>query len=241
MVDLHSHILPGVDDGAHDLEEALTMAQMAVDAGTRVLAATPHRFWRGHDITADNIAWHVQRFQAELDRREIALTVIPGCEIPTWPDPLERIEDGHLMRLGGPESSTVLIEPPFDRIPGNALRLLEALQEKGITPILAHPERNSEIQDDLHFVETCAEIGVVIQLTAGSLLGHFGREPRIAANAIIQRSDWRIIIASDAHWQNDRTPSTLSSAREMAAEWLGDEAAAHRMVDELPAQLVGAK
>lgn len=239
MIDLHSHILPGVDDGAHDLDEALTMAQMAVDTGTRVIAATPHRFWRGHDISADNIAWHVERLQGEMDRRGIPLRIVPGCEIPTWPDPLEKIDDGHLMRLGGPESTTVLIEPPFDRIPGNALRLLEALMEQGLTPVLAHPERNSEIQDDIGFLGACAQIGVVIQLTAGSLLGHFGREPRIAASAILQHTDWRIILASDCHWSHDRVPTALSPARDIAAEWLGDEAAANRMVEDLPAQLIG--
>src|SRR5215471_7063685 len=98
MIDLHNHILAGVDDGAHDLEEALTMARQAVDAGTSILAATPHRIWDERDISAEQVAWHVQRLQGELDRREIPLKIAAGCELTMKPDTLERLLDGTLMR-----------------------------------------------------------------------------------------------------------------------------------------------
>jgi protein-tyrosine phosphatase len=238
MIDLHNHILPGVDDGAHNLEEALEMARQAVAVGTTVLAATPHRFWRGQEATSDRVAWHVERLQGELDRRKIPLRLVGGCEIPLNPDPTEPLQSELLMPLGGPQSKTLLVEPPFDRIPGNALRLLGELQQLGYTLVLAHPERNSEVQHDLSFVEACAEIGVILQLTTGSILGHFGRDPRVAANSIALRTDWKVIISSDAHWSHDRTPALMGQAREVVAEWVGDEAIANRMVDVLPRSLI---
>ncbi|HEX5324394.1 MAG TPA: CpsB/CapC family capsule biosynthesis tyrosine phosphatase [Capsulimonadaceae bacterium] len=238
MIDLHNHILPGVDDGAHNLEEALDMARQAVAAGTTILAATPHRFWRGQEIKADQVDWHVQRLQGELDRREIALRLAPGCEINMTPDPVEPLRNSQLMPLGGRQSRSVLIEPPFDRIPGHALRLLDELAGLGFTLVLAHPERNSELQRDLSFVEACAAKGVILQLTSGSILGHFGRDPRVAANAIALHTDWKVIIASDAHWSHDRTPALLGAARNQVAAWIGDEAAATRMVEDLPRSLI---
>src|SRR5579884_3129783 len=217
MIDLHNHILPGIDDGARDMEESLEMARQAVAAGTQVMAATPHRFWRAKPFSTERIATYVERLQAELDRQTIGLRIVPGCEIPMWPDPIDALQEGTIMRLGGEASRAVLVEPPFDRIPGNALRLLAAMQEIGLMPVLAHPERNREAQGDLSFVEACAETGIALQITSGSILGHFGREPRRVAHAIATRSDWRVIIASDSHWAHDRTPAHMGAARDTVA------------------------
>ncbi len=132
----------------------------------------------------------------------------------------------------------VLIEPPFNQIPASALPLLKSLQDDGYLPLIAHPERNSEVQRDLAFVETCAALGMAIQLTAGSILGKFGPRAEAAAKRIATRRGWTTVIASDAHEQHERTPGDMRLAASKVSLWLGgdDEAqtTAERMVKGTP-------
>jgi protein-tyrosine phosphatase len=239
MIDLHNHILPGIDDGAHDLEEALTMARQAVGVGTTVMAATPHRFAYGHEITASIVFEHVEELQRNLDEHQIPLRIVPGIELGMRPDLAEALANGTVMPLGGRDGKYALIEPPFDRIPGTALPALESVLALGLTPILAHPERNAEVQDHLAFLETCAALGVFIQITAGSIVGKFGERAQKAAQKIALQRDWKIIIASDAHDQHERTPSDMPEAVSLVAKWIGDAKAARAMVEDVPLSLIG--
>ncbi len=238
MIDLHNHILPGVDDGARDLAEALEMGEMAVAQGTTVMAATPHRFSRGKEHNGRFVEEAVAGLQMELNKRGIALRLVPGIELPMRPDTRELLRNGELIPLGGRDGKVVLIEPPFDRVPAYALPLLKSLQDDGLTPLIAHPERNSELQSDLAFLETCAGLGMAIQLTAGSILGKFGPRAEAAAKRIASRQGWKIVIASDAHERHERTPGDMRLAAEKVALWLGGDAearaTAHYMVEELP-------
>ncbi len=240
MYDLHNHILPGVDDGARDLAEALAMAKKAVADGTTVMAATPHRYWKAKQITAKMVVEGAERLQKSLDENGIALKIVPGLEIPMRPDTALALQDGTLIPIGGKTGEYVLMEPPFDRIPQFALPILESVMELGLTPVIAHPERNSEVQNHLAFLESCASLGMIIQLTAGSIVGKFGERPLECAKLIAARTDWKVIIASDAHDKHDRIASDMGESRRTVAEWLGDEAAANRMVDELPKSLIPA-
>ncbi len=241
MIDLHNHILPQLDDGARDLDEALAMAKAAVGIGTTVLAATPHRFMRGREIVPTVIIERVTKLQAEFDARGIALKLIPGSEIPMGSDVLSKLRDGNLLRYGGISGTHALIETPFEALPHTGIALLDSLLTEGITPILAHPERNFEIQQDLAFVETVASSGTWIQITSGSVLGHFGPAAEATAKAILAHGEWKIILASDAHWAHDRTVSHLREAADRVAVWFGDAERADWMVESGPASCVPAQ
>ncbi|MDR3709403.1 MAG: hypothetical protein P4L33_13970 [Capsulimonadaceae bacterium] len=235
MIDLHNHILPALDDGARDLAEALAIAKMAVEAGTTVMAATPHRYMRGREIMPATIVSQVGVLQDELEARSIPLTIIPGCEIPIAVDIVEKLAAGRLLRIGGSAGTHALVETPFENIPPYALSVLEDLFDAGVQVVLAHPERNVQVQNDLAFVESAAALGCVLQVTSGSILGHFGPRAEAAARAIVSRDDWQVVIASDAHWAHDRTPNHLVAASERVAEWTGNAARACAMIADGPA------
>jgi protein-tyrosine phosphatase len=153
-------------------------------------------------------------------------------------DIVGQLKSGRMIPVGGPECKAVLIEPPFDHIPASALDLLKSIQDAGYTPILAHPERNKDIQNGHEFVSQCVELGIVIQVTAGSVLGGFGPLAESAARAIVSHTDWPIILASDAHWPFERTPGDLKRAMQTVGEWIGSEELARKMVEDRPKGLV---
>ena len=235
MIDLHNHILPGIDDGARTLDESLQMATQAVEIGTTVMAVTPHRFWPGRDAPAAWLTWNRMTLQRELDKAGIPLRLVDGTEIPMGPHIADLLATNRLSRLGGSTGTHALIEPPFDRIPRHALSILKEIIAQGIMPILAHPERNVEVQGNAAFIEACAAIGVVLQVTSGSIMGKFGASAELTARKIVCRDDWEVIIASDAHWSEERTPSLLKRAADRVVEWTGDPSRAIRMVTGLPA------
>jgi len=238
MIDLHNHILPTLDDGARGLDEALAMAKMAVGIGTTIMAATPHRFMKGREIVSDVIHARVDALQRELDSREIPLRLLPGSEIPFGPDVVDGLREGRLVRIGGATGTHALIETPFEAIPGTAISVLDQLADAGIGVVLAHPERNEEVQQNLAFVESAAALGAILQITSGSVLGAFGPLAQATAKAIVERSEWQVIIASDAHWAHDRTTDQLRAASTRVAEWIGDAARAEWMVSDGPSSCI---
>ncbi|MGO8672130.1 MAG: tyrosine-protein phosphatase [Capsulimonadaceae bacterium] len=238
FVDIHNHILPGVDDGALDVHYALEMARRAVAGGTEIMVATPHRcVWQRPDAPANWVRAHVRALQRRLKDAKIPLKVVPGVEIPVGPGLAEALAAGRLVTLGD-TGRWALIEPPFDEIPVNALDHLQDVVDAGIGVVLAHPERNAVIQENLSFLESCARLGINVQLTSGSLLGAFGRRAKFTAEAILERhAEWEIVIASDAHDLSDRPPDWLAQSRDAAAKIVGDEAA-NAMVDSRPRAMV---
>ena len=238
-VDIHNHILPGVDDGARNLDEALDMARIAVLDGADVMVATPHRIWSSRpDAPPRWVREHAAALQEALDANGIALRVLPGVEIPVAMRVSDELAAGTLLTLGD-TGKTALIEPPFDHIPDFAFEALRQVRERGFGVVLAHPERNSEIQKDLAFVERCCELGIVLQLTSGSLIGKFGSASKRAAEAILRHaSRWEIVIASDTHDLERRTPGDMTRARDAAALIAGS-AEAQEMVDGRPRRILG--
>jgi protein-tyrosine phosphatase len=234
FVDIHNHILPGIDDGAPTMGHAVEMARQAVSCGTDVLVATPHRaYGLRRSAPPDWIRRRVADLQASLDRENVPLRIAPGVEIPVGPRVAAELTSGALLTLGD-AGRWALIEPPFDRIPHDALDSLRQVLDSGIQVILAHPERNAEIQRSLAFVESCAALGLAFQLTTGSLLGRFGPLAQRAAEAILAHAaDWPLVIASDTHDLRDRSSAMMALARDRAAEVVG-EALAQDMVDSRP-------
>ena len=219
------------------MEDALTMARLAVADGTDTMVATPHRAWMlRRNAPTDWVRTKVAALQAALESQSVPLTVLPGVELQIGPRLAQELSEGAHPMLG--LGNWVLIEPPFDRIPHDALDHLKAVLDAGFHIVLAHPERSREIQKHLAFVEACADLGITFQLTTGSILGRFGDTARTTAFDILaHHTDWPLVIASDTHDLDDRAPDLMSAARDAAAEVVG-EAAANAMVDARPRAIV---
>lgn len=234
FVDIHNHILPGIDDGAPSMEYSVKMARQAVRCGTDTLVATPHRAYRTRrDAPPEWVRPQAAALQSVLDGRQIPLRVVPGVEIPLRASVAEELTNGTLGTLGD-AGTWALVEPPFDHIPSDALDSLRAIRAADFNVVLAHPERNAEVQRDLTFVQACAELGLAFQLTTGSLLGRFGPRAQAAAEAILAHAAvWPVVISSDSHDLDDRPTGLMDQARDVAARLVG-ETLAQDMVDARP-------
>jgi protein-tyrosine phosphatase len=219
------------------------MAKQAVSVGTTIMVATPHRYKSGGQSTAVIVRKAVDELNEQLTAEGIALTILPGVEIPIDFGIADEIESGNLSTLGN--GNYVLVEPPFPDLPAKLIPAIKEVRDRGYGVILAHPERNGVVQKDwmqkssLQFAKSCVDLGCVIQVTSGSIVGRFGPAAKAVSRAIIEHLDWRIVIASDSHDPKDRTPGYLAEARDMAAKWIGNADAAEAMVTTLPAEIVG--
>jgi protein-tyrosine phosphatase len=220
MLDLHCHILPEVDDGAASLEEALSMARFSVRDGITHITATPHCHPHLRLLRAD-ILPRVAQLNEELRRAEIPLTILPGAEIQVIDTVAYRrdFEAGLYCHLGD-SSAYTLLEFSWDgrNYPPDAVGLVTWLRERGMTPIVAHPERHDFFRKDPARLRALVEVGAWLQVTVDSLLGNHGPAARIAGEELL-RSYSEVVLASDAH--NLRRCSGLSPGFAWVREHLG--------------------
>ena len=236
MIDLHCHVLPGIDDGPATVEGSLELARLAAAGGTDVLVATPHVSWRYRNdaaTIAERVAELNERLASEevltVDGRvlevragaEIALTLIP--EIPV----------GELAALGLGGGPWLLVEPPFTPVAPNLDAILLDLQRAGHRIVLAHPERCPAFQRDPPALERLVRAGLLTSVTAGSLGGRFGGEARRLALALA-REGLLHNVASDAHDAVNRTPEI---AAELERAGLGP--LAPWLTEAVPAAILG--
>jgi protein-tyrosine phosphatase len=218
--DLHAHILPGLDDGARDVAEALAMLRAAVADGVGTLVATPH----AHHVTPAWVRAGVARLQALAAAEELPIAILPGSEVRIVPELVERLRDDLLLALNG--TRWLLLELYLnDEWP---LRLVVQAVERylaaGLKLVLAHPERYPFAQRDPLALLPLVERGVLLQLNAGSLFGKNGNGAQRAAETLLRRHAAHII-ASDAHNAQWRPP-VIGPALRRAAELTGAEYAA---------------
>lgn len=223
MIDLHCHILPGIDDGAPTLEVALAMARCAVADGIRVTACTPHIYPGLYDNTRPGIEAARDALQAELDRAEIPLRLAVGADTHLAPDLLDGIRGGRIPTLGG--SRYLLFEPPHHVAPPRLEDSVFSLLAAGIVPVVTHPERLTWIEDHYPTFLRLVAAGAWLQVTAGSLTGRFGRRPRYWGERLLQEGHVHLL-ATDSH-HIDRRPPLLAEARDVAAARLGEAEAMH--------------
>jgi len=247
MVDLHCHILPGVDDGAADWDACLEMARIAVADGIETICATPH--WPGDDSGASkshNVRVLARAVQDRLDEEQIPLRVVPGHEMVILPELPEELSNGGALTLGDgvisrafadPRATAryALLEMPYQPLPFFLRDIVFQVQSRGITPVLAHPERNPTVQSRPEVLGDYVDAGCVLQVSAGSILGQFGQTTHRTALAIL-RHGWCHVIASDGHSTGNRPPR-LSAARDEAARTIGT-VMAERAVAEIPASIL---
>ncbi len=229
MIDLHSHILPGLDDGARTQDESLAMARDWVASGVTTVACTPHS--EPH-IPKSSLAMAVDRLQGALDAADIRLRLVLGIEVFLEPDMAVLIEREFAFTLGG--TRYMLVELPFEVWPPHTEQTLFALQLRGITPILAHPERYRAVQARPERVAPLVERGVLMQVTGYSLTERVAREFQKAAEALL-RHGLVHLIASDSHRPGH--PKDLPQARAVAAKIVG-EAGARALVEDNPAAIL---
>jgi len=220
VIDLHCHVLPGIDDGPQTIEESLAMMRVAAAAGTRVLVATPHVNRR-----YDNRARRIEPLVEDLNRRVrdegLELEVRPGAEVALLGAASIDADELTRLRLGG--GPWLLVEPPTASTDADVEALVMALLEVGHRVVLAHPERCPAFRRDPGILASLVGEGVLASVTAASLRGHFGEEVARFALELL-RSELVQNVASDAHHHELRPPTMLGeldrAGLRSLAEWL---------------------
>ena len=237
MYDLHAHILPGLDDGAKSMEKSLEMARAAAAQGTKAIVATPHR----KDVTELHSVAHARALLDELNSRVraegIELEVLPGMENHLDAELPGEIDAGRALPIDG--ARHVLIEMPFFGNPGFVRPTLGRIQAAGLVPVLAHPERIEAFQQEPDLLAEFVRGGMLGQITAGSLLGHFG--PRVRDfTAELLRSGLAHLMASDTHAPTGPRWPGLVEGVEAAAAIVGAEGALD-LVDAVPRSILSSQ
>jgi len=217
MIDIHTHILPGIDDGAANWNDAMNMARAAVAEGITTIIATPHHANGRYHNTAVEVVEHVRHMNEQFKVMGVPLTIRSGQEIRYHGDLLEAWYRKELIPLA--ESSHILIELPSSNIPKGMVELIHELNVMKLKPIIAHPERNAEIVKYPHRLAQLIEIGAFAQVTTHSLLGDFGRRIEKTAWSLC-RSGLIHIVSSDAH-HVDRRGFRLRETYEAIRERMG--------------------
>ena len=204
MIDIHTHILPGVDDGADSLEEAYEMALMAVRSGVKGLVATPHSNQRMgfSDAERNRQDRAFRELEQLLLREQVPLTLYRGMEVWSSIDMVEKLRTGKLITLN--QTPYVLIEFAFDEEPWWIEAIIGELKDAGLIPIVAHPERYVCVQEDPDLLYGWRTQGALTQMNKGSILGRFGRGIERTAE-ILLKNHLFTCIASDAHHAYIRT------------------------------------
>jgi len=222
MIDLHCHILPGVDDGPTTLEESLDLARFSVADGITVITATPHCHSSIHLLRAD-ILPRVTAFNQELKKAKIPLTVLPGSEIQVFDSTIYRreFEDGVFCHLADGRSFTLLeFSWSAALFPADSVELIQWIRARRMTPIIAHPERHEFFRKDPGLLQPLVDAGAWIQITVDSLLGNFGPDACEFGEEFL-RTHNQAILATDTH--NRRRCSGLSAGFAWVRDHLGAE------------------
>lgn len=229
MIDLHSHILPAIDDGSGSLETSLEMARIAVADGTTIMACTPHIYPGLYMNHSDGIHAERDKLQAALDVYKIPLKLMVGADAHLVPELLDGLKTKRVPTLNG--SRYFLLEPSHHVAPPFFESSVFDIMAAGYHPVLTHPERLVWIEQQYDTFVALAHRGVWMQITAGALMGKFGKRAKYWSERLLNEGLVHIV-ASDAHTTNMRSPK-MADAVERVASMLGREEA-NRMVYDRP-------
>ena len=217
MIDIHSHILYGVDDGAEDFIDSREMLRIAEESGVTDIIATPHSYPGMYDnYNGKTLASRFDRLDRHVRAINSPVQVHRGMEVYADDNVLGRFDSGRLMTLAG--SHYLLIECAFNENPNFMTYILRSLRERRIHPIVAHPERYYFINDRMDIALDWVDMGCSLQLNAGSITGYFGRESMETAFALLREGAVQLI-ASDSHGAITRTPELAEAYERIGAQF----------------------
>ena len=226
MIDLHCHLVPGIDDGSKSVRMSVEMARLAVADGTTVLACTPHIMPPVYDNRGPIIKAAVEVLRKAVAVAELPLRLVAGADVHVAPDLVTGLRDGRILTLN--DSRYLLLEPPHHVPPPRLAECIFGLNTAGYIAILTHPERLSWIEAQFQLIVQLAQTGTLMQVTAGSLTGRFGSRARYWGERMLDEGLCHLL-ASDGH-DPDYRPPFLAEGRDAAAKRVGDEEATHLVV-----------
>lgn len=197
IIDLHSHLIPGVDDGAQTIEQSIELARQAVEEGVEHMVLTPHHRNGSYLNRSEEIIRYTQALQEEYNKANVNLKVYAGQEIRLTEHFFDDLYNGDLLSIDY-DQKYYLIEFPSDHVPSFAMEILQELIEEGITPIIAHPERNHELMTNLYRLYEFVSIGCLSQITTSSFSGYYG-DKLVENSRQIINYNLAHILASDVH------------------------------------------
>jgi protein-tyrosine phosphatase len=217
MVDIHHHLLPGLDDGPADLATSVAMARMAAEDGITHVVATPHASSR-YPFDPAAVAERLAALQAELSTERIPLTVATGCDFHLSYD---NIQDAiaHPKRYSLNSTAYLLVELPDYGLPPHLGETFYSLRLAGLVPVLTHPERNRTLQTNLPLLAQWLREGLLVQITTSSVLGQMGSKAQTMAHRLLA-DRWVHFLATDAHNLESRPPR-MSEAHDLVAKKYG--------------------
>lgn len=235
MIDLHSHILPGLDDGAQTMDEALKMASIAEEDGIEKIVATPHLF--RNDFTPQDLGIIEEKrreFVKALEKDNVQIKILVGAEVHISHNLIDEIRKNRTY-LVIDRSSYMFVEFPSEHVFSGVKNLFFELMSEGIRPIIAHPERNSVFRRNPAVLYELVQMGAFCQVNSGSITGIYSVKSQEAANHFL---DLGLVhfIASDCH-NSSSIPPKLSEAVEKAAEIIGEKNASALVIDNPQAVL----
>jgi len=233
LVDIHCHLVPGIDDGAKSWEQSLAMAEIAVGDGIGTIVVTPHQLGSFVHNHGQSIRSRTAELQQLLDDHRVPLKVLPGADVRIEPGMVQKLQAGEVLTLADRRKHVLLELPhelyfPLDEV-------LDQLHRAGMVGILSHPERNQGLLKQPELVLPLVERGCLMQVTSSSLLGTFGAAPQQMAEWMLEQGLVHFL-ATDAHSPNARRP-LMRRALERAAEIVG-EAIAMQLCCDNPAAVV---
>ena len=205
MIDIHSHILPGLDDGAHDIYDTLEMVSLAAKSGIKAMVATPHCNIPGgyKNYFSDTYVETVKTVREAVHREKLPVNILPGVEVFATENIGSLLQEGKIMPLN--QSKYLLMEFAFDEDPKYVKHIVKKVQELGAIPVIAHAERYEFVQQEPNLIYELRKQGIPIQINKGSFQGRFGRRAMKAAYMFLNHN-LVSVVASDAHSPYQRTP-----------------------------------
>lgn len=197
LVDIHTHILPEIDDGAETVADSIQLAKEAVAQGITRIVATPHHQNGVYNNQKEDVLSYIAALQEEFDRRKINITLLAGQEIQVYGECTRDLQEGKLLTINN-SGKYLLLELPYDHVPTSIHNMIYEIQLLGVTPIIPHPERNVTLRRNPALLYRMIDRGALSQLTAASILGKFGKEVQAFSYQCIEHSISHMI-ASDAH------------------------------------------
>lgn len=236
MIDVHCHLLPGIDDGPDSMDESLELARVAVEHGITHSIVTPHIHPGRWDNEALSIRSAMDSYKRALKDANIALEIGMSGEMRVSLEALQMVANHQVPFLGKWGSNyVVLLEMPHSHIPTGIEKMIQWLNQRNIRPLIAHPERNKDILRKLDKIQPLVDMGCLFQITAGSIAGKFGSNARDRARQLLEMGVVTVL-ATDAH-NLKRRPPVLAEGRDAAATIIGTQMA-NRLVQDNPWKMV---